>query len=110
MPTIPFVRFCLPNGRIEHTGVEVDDKLFDIYKTIESLGLRMTVEQLTTGEISMCIEDPLLGDFDITICSDGPEVLTALTGMLNRFNSLSNPSDAVSQWRHDVNSEPEQED
>lgn len=108
MPTIPFVRFCLPDGRVEHTGVVVEDKMFKIYEVIAALGLRMTVEQLRTGEISMCIEDPLLGDFDCIVCQDGPEVVESLYKMLERFNSLSNPTDTVSQWRHDVDMDPEE--
>lgn len=94
MPTIPFTRFFPPNGRREPTSMVVDDETFKNWEKVEAAGFRMTVELLGNGNVSQCIEDPELGDYDIALCLNGPAVPSKLKAMLARFNP-----DDVPKWR-----------
>lgn len=94
---IPFTRFCLPNGRQEQDSIFVSDEDFAQWEKIRGLGFRMTVEILSNGAISMCIEDPQLGDFDCTVCANGPDVPVKLSKMLQRFDA-----EAIPAWKKEM--------
>lgn len=92
--TIPFTRFNLPNGRQSHDETDVGDTEYAAYQKVVAAGLRMTIELLSNGAVSMCIEDPEIGDFDIEVCSNGPAVPEKLSEMLLRFDPTK-----VEEWR-----------
>jgi hypothetical protein len=85
MKTIPFTQFLRPDGRQKPVTIEgVSEAAFAKYEEAARLGCRMTCEELTTGEASMCIEHPE-GDFDCVVVPNGPGVKEAVEGMLLRF-------------------------
>lgn len=88
-PFILFIRFTPPDGRQTVEETEVSPELAAIALQIRHDGFRFTVELLTTGDVSMCIEDTLsdLGDFDMALAPNGPEVPVALERLLRRYNS-----------------------
>lgn len=94
MNTIEFTRFSLPNGRQSIDTTDVGYAEFDAYKKIRASGFRMTVELLSNGKVSMCIEDPSIGDFDLTISENGPAVPVKLSELLLRFDPK-----AAEKWR-----------
>lgn len=97
MKEIPFTQFLLPDGRQRPTSIAVDDETFSQYEKVAAAGLRMTVELLSNGMVSQCIEDPELGDFDCVVSSNGPDVPGKLKEMLMRFDPASIPA-----WKEDM--------
>lgn len=89
---VPFTWFKAPNGRQSPDSIFVGDAEFAQWLKIKELGLRMTVEMLSNGRISMCVEDPKLGDFDCIVCANGPAVPGALSKMLFRFDPAAVPA------------------
>ncbi len=94
---VPFTRFTLPNGRQSPDSCFVGDAEFAQWLKIKEAGFRMTVELLSNGHVSMCIEDPALGDFDCVVCPNGPQVPVKLSEMLMRFDRA-----AVPAWREEM--------
>lgn len=92
MKPVPFTRFHQPNGRQENTTIDVPDEIHAQWQKVEAAGLRMTVELLPTGLVSQCIEHPELGDFDMELTKNGPEVVTGLYNLLNRFDPAVVPA------------------
>ncbi len=101
--TIQVTQFIRPNGRQEIATTTVDNKCGDNYKLMRELGCRLTAEVLRTGEISLCIEHPEHGVFDIRIESNGPAVKHALEDMLMVFSK-----ERLDKWVA-VRSQPEEE-
>ncbi len=96
---IPFTRFHPPHGRREEVGMEADAETYALWGRVRDAGLRMTVEVLRTGKVSLCIEDPKLGDYDCKIVNNGPGVVVSARNMLERFN----PGE-LARWRAEKNS------
>ncbi len=94
MPNIPFTRFHLPMGRQTPTELEVDQETADAAAKIIAAGFRFTVEILSNGSVSQCIEDRDVGDYDCVICANGPDVPAKAREMVLRFN----PEEAA-LWR-----------
>lgn len=84
---VQVTQFLRPDGRVQQATTELSDEpgLEDKYNLLAELGLRFTAEVLTTGEVSTCIEHEL-GDFDMSITPNGPEVQKGMIDMLRRFN------------------------
>ena len=98
MNAVPFTQFLMPNGRQEATSIDVDDAEFAAYQMVKALGFRMTVEMLSDySTVSQTIEDPELGDFDMEICPNGPEVPRRLSAMLLRFDPV-----LAAKWREEM--------
>lgn len=95
---IPFTEFHRPNGRQTQTSAYVDAETFAAYEKVRADGrLRLTVELLSTGQISQCIEDRL-GDFDCVVTADVLEKTTeARKKMLLRFDLVK-----LAAWRKEM--------
>lgn len=91
---VPFTQFLLPDGRQRLTSIEVSEEEYAKYEEIRDAGFRMTCELLTTGEVSMCIEDPELGDLDCVVSANGPDVPAKLRDMFLRFDRTN-----AAEWR-----------
>ena len=85
MKTIPFTQFLRPNGRRKPVTLDVSDEAAARFYEAEKLGCRMTVEELTTGEASLCVEHED-GDVDCVVVPNGPGVREAVEAMLLRFS------------------------
>ncbi len=95
---IPFIQFLMPGGLQTAQSTEVGDAEFAAWEKVRDCGLRMTVELLSDWQtVSMCIEDPELGDFDCVLAPNGPEVQVKLSEMLLRFNPAKVPA-----WREEM--------
>ena len=84
---VKVMQFQLPDGRQKELEIEIDDKCEAKYQDILSSGSRLTVEALTTGEVSQTIECSEF-DYDITLTpgSDFEQNKTALEEMILRFD------------------------
>lgn len=74
---IPFTLFHPPNGRQEETYFDTDAETFALWK-----------------KISLCIEEPSLGDFDCLVVFNGPAVPVAVRKMLERFDPAK-----LAEWK-----------
>jgi len=97
---VSLTQFLLPDGRqrIVETTIHdrlagqvaaIHDRLAGQVAAIEECGARLTAEMLTTGEVSMTVEHPKWGDFDIEVVNNGPEVPIALERLIERFEKSS---------------------
>ena len=84
--TIQVTQFWRPNGRQTQESAEVSDQVQKQYLDLREAGGRLTAEVLRTGQVSVCIEHPEVGDFDIEVILNGPEVQKVLEKMLTRFD------------------------
>lgn len=85
-PIIPFTQYMLPNGRKVETSIEVDRDVADKAHSLIIEGLRFECEVLTTGDVSLTITDPEVGDLDIRIVSNGPGVREAVEELVREFD------------------------
>ena len=90
---IPFTRFHPPYGRREQVGMEADSNTYALWEKVRDAGLHMTVEVLSTGKVSICIEHPKLGDYACKVVNNGPGVVVSARNMLERFNP-----DELARW------------
>lgn len=79
---VPFTQFMQPDGRQKEVATEVDDGLAHAVANIHGRGWRLTAEMLSTGEISLCVEDPEEGDVAIEVVPNGPQVTVAVERLL----------------------------
>ncbi len=91
MLVVEVTQFIPPNGKTRDISIEVPDDLTEKYTEMRSLGLRLTVEKLMTGIISLCIENPEYGDFKMKLFPDhdpeGPDDLTELIDIIREFDT-----------------------
>jgi hypothetical protein len=78
--------FYRPNGCCEYETVEIDERYFPNYCKIIECGCRITAEVLTTSVVSLCIENPEMGDFDIKICENNGSTIEILEKMIDNFS------------------------
>ena len=91
---IEIIQFLRPDGRQQMVKTAIPSELKPKYDAIRDAGLRMTAEVLSTGKVSIWIEDPGRGDFQGAIVNNGPEVPGAIQDLLSGFNA-----EALAAWR-----------
>jgi hypothetical protein len=74
MPEIKVTQFLLPDGRQKEVFIERPDEIAAMAGKIVAAGYRFTVELLTTGHVSMAIEDDEQ-DHDIELVPNAPGVV-----------------------------------
>lgn len=86
---VEVTQFMRPNGRQVPHQLEVSDKCQEKYDEIVGQGLRLTCEQMMTGQASQTIEAEDF-DFDIVITkgSDFDENKAELEKMILRFDKF----------------------
>ena len=90
---VKVIQFLRPNGKQREQETDLPDSLKSAYQQMLSNGRRFTAEMLTTGEISVCIEDPEKGDLFCEVIPNGPEVQAAMAKMLAEYGQqLDAPS------------------
>lgn len=95
---IEITQFLLPDGRQRRCTLVIPDELGGQYERIKRSGVRLTAEVLTTGEVSLCLEDPGVGDdFDIRVVENGPAVPQAWEDMIRQFDTA-----AYKAWHNDM--------
>jgi hypothetical protein len=85
---IEAVQFLRPNGEQRPVRGRVDASAKDGYEAMRRAGCRLTMEELSNGLVSITIEEPEVGDFDIMVVPNGPQVTVAVVAMLKRFDTV----------------------
>lgn len=97
---VPIVQFMRPSGHQVAESIELPQVTKEQIELIHDAGCRLTAEVLLNGKCSFCVEEPELGDFDQTICENGPRVPVVLTEMIHRFNRAS-----FDAWKDEANAQ-----
>lgn len=87
MLTVDYTQFSLPNGHQTFHQLEIEDPsgvLKVNYLALLECGCHLTLEQLTTGAYSFCVEEPNLGDFD---CQLEKDPVSGFAKLLARFRA-----------------------
>lgn len=80
-------QFHRPNGRTTIEKVALDDRYRETYQLVRHLGLRLTAEVLgTANQVSVCLEDPELGDMLIEIIPIESSITPPIEKMLTEFS------------------------
>jgi len=80
---VDVVQYMLPNGRKEGRQVEIRDSFEAPYNAITMRGWRVAAECLTTGEVSITVEDDEQ-DFATELVANGPDVPRAVERAIAR--------------------------
>lgn len=86
MRTIPFTQYMLPHGRKVPVSIEVADDVAGKADELIAQGICFECEVLTTGQVSLTITDPELGDLDIHVRQNGPGIREAVEDMVRKFD------------------------
>ena len=86
MRTVQIIHFYRPNGRQELEETDVPDEVGVKFDELTACGCRITAEVLTTGEVSFCIEEPELGDFDGVLVENGPKLIQSFRDLILGFD------------------------
>lgn len=87
MRHIPFTNYIRGGqGRTEEILTPVQDDEYAKFLSLREQDCRLTVEMLSNGQISQCIEHPGCGDFDCVVTENGPAVVEQRRAMLLRFD------------------------
>lgn len=79
--------FVPPKGGQRAVYREAPDEYAPKYRAILDAGCRITLEPLRlTGEVSVCIEHPAIGDFDTEILSPERDDSDKILEMIQRFD------------------------
>jgi len=77
-------QFMPPNGiERECFPTDIPERCETAYIDMMGAGGRITAEVLTTGEVSLCIEHPVHGDFACELVMPGPDIHHAIVRMLD---------------------------
>lgn len=87
--TVGFTQYMMPNGRKVPVSITLEGPI-ELESKVQSIldaGLSFGIEMLTTGQISMTIEDIANGmDADIRVCNNGPGVPEKVKELIMGFN------------------------
>lgn len=83
-------QFLLPHGRQQVLSTELPREVEAAYRYMHSEGCELQAEVLRTGLVSVTITGYELGDIDIRIVPNGPQVQEALADMLTAFSTIYN--------------------
>ena len=75
--SITFTQFMRPNGRRVETSIDRPEEIEQMADALKAKGLRFEVEVLTTGHVSMAIEDKE-ETIAMRVVPNGPETLKAV--------------------------------
>lgn len=94
---VEVIQFMRPNGNQVPMTIPVPDTLQSKYRVLRDCGARLTAEVLTTNQVSVCVEYPEHGDFDIRVHKNGPEVPAAIADMIDVFDPA-----AFREWMREI--------
>lgn len=81
-----FTQYQRPDGRTREINIAMPDELEPKVKEILAEGCKLTIEALSTGEVSLAVEHPDHGDVCIEITPNGPEVPLAVRKLIEGFS------------------------
>lgn len=83
--TVDVTQYMRPTGKPVRQTTTVSDDLSTAYAAMKAAGCNLAAETLTTGEISVTIENRELGiDVECEIVTNGPDVQAGYEAMLRR--------------------------
>lgn len=83
---IEFTQYVLPHGRKRAQYISMPLDICKMAEEIQANGYVFECEVLTTGQVSLTITDPQEEyDVDIMIVDNGPDVVTAVETLIERF-------------------------
>lgn len=82
--------------------IELEDECALKADEICKAGCRLTAEVLQTGVCIFAIEEPEIGDYEIAICQNGPNVPIVIANMLREFDPKK-----FADWKRDYHDEIE---
>ena len=90
--SIPFTQFLMPNGRKNLVTIDRPDKVEKQAEALIAANLSLEIEMLTTGEISMTVEDHSEENtVAIRVCHNGPDVPINVDDMIDEaWNIICN--------------------
>lgn len=84
--TVTVLHFIPPNAERVTRQHVVTKETAAAYAKAQAVGLRLTCEVLSTGQVSICLEHPNLGDFDCTVTySRAESIRWAIARVVERF-------------------------
>jgi alpha-galactosidase/6-phospho-beta-glucosidase family protein len=86
--------FVPPNGMKKIAQLSLPASVQSGYDKVVRNGCRLTSETLGTGQVSVTIEEPRLGDFVIRLTNSYEEAEKALVGMIEAFSE-----EEFEQWK-----------
>ena len=84
MPMIPFTQYLRPNGRRVLNQIERPADIAAQAAILVSLGYRFEIEVLTSGKVSMTVEDGENPPISMEVCDNGPTVPTAVDKLIHK--------------------------
>ncbi len=82
--TVEVIQYMRPNGRPVRQLTDIGDRYRTAYAYMLRRGWNLAAEELTTGHISLSIENRKKGeDVDIRVVDNGPGVQRAIEAMLD---------------------------
>jgi hypothetical protein len=105
--TIPITQFLRPNAEKRPRFCDVADDVYDRYmQVVEPLGLQFTAECVPGGFVSICLEEPTLGDFACQLAINSPKdpglVRKAVEAMVRKFDA-----EEFKVWMAEMNDDSE---
>lgn len=86
MLIVDVTQYVLPDGKKKIIKAAVSDELTSKYEEIKNSGCNLSVEVLTTGLVSLAIEDPIAdGDCSIDVVNNS-EAIATLERLISNFN------------------------
>lgn len=82
--SILFTQYLMPDGRTKKVSFQPDDPEIEV-KALQLIteGLHFDIEMLSTGVISMTCEDKENEVISIELSGNGPEIINAVTNLVN---------------------------
>ena len=91
----------MPDGRRKRINIELADDLSDRIFEICECDLDLECEVFRTDYVSFTITDSCLGDFDIELVPNGPEIPEAVDRLIRRFSKLK-----YEEWKKRLDTAP----
>lgn len=87
MPAVKFTQYLMPDGRTREQTIDLPQAVYDKACLIYQAGFHLACEILSTGMISLTIEDRA-HEFDVAcvVCHNGPDVPITVQKMIMDFD------------------------
>ena len=90
-----FTQYLRPDGRKQDAYITVPQDVYAKAMKINEAGFDLTIEQLSTGDISMCVEGRNM-DLAQRVCGNGPQVPVNVREMIMEFDI----NDGINRDKH----------
>lgn len=88
MRAVPFTQYLRPNGRPRAMVIDRPEPVAEKAQALLRDGCRLDIEELSTGEISLTVEDEKGETIASELCANGPAVEDAVDRLIERAMKL----------------------